>query len=209
MEVFTEITPSTPEDFQLHIQNIMAYNNCVHINVADNVYVPYATTATQSLQIPPSGTFEAHLLVYNPMDYWSVCKEKGIKRVYSHLETLSDTSDNGVLLMKEYVQQMGVEFCIAYKPGVPVDLFPETLSQLDGVLVLTYDPAHSERVFIPQSLDTVRTIRKLSAGVSISVEGVTSVEMGEHAVEAGATRLVMSSAVMNQGDLFQQLSQLR
>jgi ribulose-phosphate 3-epimerase len=102
---------------------------------------------------------------------------------------------------------------VALNPATPVGSLEDIAPDLDHVLVMSVNPGFSGQTFIARSESKIRGVRDLLARAGspagIGVDGGIDVGNAGRAAAAGATMLVVGSALFNQTDLGRAIRDLR
>ena len=102
---------------------------------------------------------------------------------------------------------------VALNPSTPVGALEEIAPDLDHVLVMSVNPGFSGQTFIPRSESKIRSVRDLLALASnpagIGVDGGIDTTNAGRVAAAGATMLVVGSALFKQADLGRGIRDLR
>jgi ribulose-phosphate 3-epimerase len=102
---------------------------------------------------------------------------------------------------------------VAINPATPVGALEEIAGDLDHVLVMSVNPGFSGQTFIPRSESKIRSVRDLLAQASnpvgVGVDGGVDATNAGRIVGAGATMLVVGSALFKQADLARGIRDLR
>ena len=93
---------------------------------------------------------------------------------------------------------------IALKPGTPIEIISDYISEIDMILVMTVEPGFGGQSFMSEMLEKVRVARsalgKNDRGVWLQVDGGISPSTIASAAEAGADTFVAGSAVYKAED---------
>jgi ribulose-phosphate 3-epimerase len=111
------------------------------------------------------------------------------------------------------IKKLGMRAGVAINPATPVGALEEIAADLDHVLVMSVNPGFSGQTFIPRSESKIRSVRDLLAQASnpvgIGVDGGVDTTNAGRIVGAGATMLVVGSALFKQADLARGIRDLR
>ena len=115
----------------------------------------------------------------------------------------------------QIIKELGVNAGVTLNPATPLSTLEEILPEVDQVLVMSVNPGFGGQVFIPASLGRIARLRRMLderglGQVEIEVDGGLKTENVSEVVRAGASVLVMGSAVFNQAaSVGQNIRQLR
>jgi ribulose-phosphate 3-epimerase len=102
------------------------------------------------------------------------------------------------------IKAYGIKAGAVLNPATPPSTLEYILADLDLVLVMSVNPGFGGQHFIPSSLDKIRHLRKLLAGldhyVPIEVDGGVNSQTIEDVVSAGADICVAGSAIFGARD---------
>ena len=175
-----------------------------HFDVGDGHFIPPITTGPVVLEsIAPivhdaGGVLDCHLMVDAPERHVAQFREAGADSVTVHLEACPDLPAV-VGLAREHGLQIG----LALNPETNVEegAGPAVEAGVDMVLCMSVHPGYSGQEFIPESLERVRTLRKLlPEPLLVQVDGgIGQGNIGElHA--AGARLFVAATAIFGHED---------
>jgi ribulose-phosphate 3-epimerase len=175
-----------------------------HFDVGDGHFIPPITTGPVVLEsIAPlvheaGGVLDCHLMVEAPERHLGPFREAGADSVTVHFEASPDLPAV-VGLAREHGLQVG----LALNPETSVEeaAEPAVEAGVDMVLCMSVHPGYSGQKFIPESLERVRTLRKLlPEPLLVQVDGgIGPGNIGElHA--AGARLFVAATAIFGHED---------
>jgi ribulose-phosphate 3-epimerase len=164
----------------------------VHFDAMDNHYVPnltigpvVAASLVSAVDIP----VDAHLMVDNPDNLIRPFIEAGVVSISVQPEAV--THLHRTLKM---IRDGGCEAGVALNPTTPPEVIEWALPYLDYVLVMSVNPGFGGQTFIPEMVEKVRRLKKMT-DLPIEVDGGLTVETTPLMVEAGAQVIVAGSAV--------------
>ncbi|MBR6325762.1 MAG: ribulose-phosphate 3-epimerase [Lachnospiraceae bacterium] len=181
----------------------------LHIDVMDGLFVPsisFGMPLIESLRKSTQLTFDVHLMIRDPERYVEEFARCGADIITFHLES---TQQPGEVIRR--IRACGKRVGITIKPGTPAEDLLPWLDQADMVLIMTVEPGFGGQKLLPECLDKVRFIRKVSEhrGLNTDIEvdgGVTSGNLRE-ILAAGANVIVAGSAVFR-GNVTENLQNL-
>ena len=94
----------------------------------------------------------------------------------------------------EMIRDGGCEAGVALNPTTPPELIEWALPYLDYLLVMSVNPGFGGQMFIPEMVEKVRRLKKMTE-LPIEVDGGLTAETAPLMVEAGAQVIVAGSAV--------------
>lgn len=174
----------------------------LHIDVMDGIFVPsisFGMPVVSSIRKGSDLFFDVHLMIEKPERYVREFADCGADLINFHLEATEDVQ--GVI---EAIRGLGKKVGITIKPATPASAIEPWLELVDMVLVMTVEPGFGGQKLMPDCLDKVREIRRMSDAkglkTDIEVDGGITVDNVHLAIEAGANVIVAGSAVFR-GDI--------
>ena len=134
-------------------------------------------------------------MVTNPEDYVEPLSQlKVVAGITFHYEC----ELKSIEALCKSIRDKGIRVGVSIKPGTQVE---EKLKKLiedklvDMVLVMTVEPGFGGQVFMPETMDKVRELRKLYPSFNIEVDGGITSNTIRVAAEAGANFAVSGSGI--------------
>jgi len=184
----------------------------VHFDVMDNHFVPNLTIGPLVCEALRShgvtAPIDVHLMV-EPVDRLIPDFAKaGASMISFHPES-SKHVDRTIQLIKAEGCQAG----LVLNPSTPLSVLDWVIEQLDMILLMSVNPGFGGQSFIPHVKDKISATRKLidDRGLDIRLEvdgGVKIDNIGELAA-LGADTFVAGSAIFNQDDYAQVITEMR
>ncbi len=148
---------------------------------------------------------ELHLMVTNPAPFIQSWKKiTTVKRVIWHIEA---PIDHAKLLTS--CRRQKLETVLAISPGTPLATLIPFLRSVDGVLVLGVIPGKNGSVFIPDTLKTIRQLKRLTTRLPIGCDGGINSKNLLQLKRAGVTRFNMGSGIFQSTDPLRTLKQFQ
>jgi ribulose-phosphate 3-epimerase len=183
----------------------------IHIDVMDGHFVPNITIGPLIVEAVRPVTklpLDVHLMIENPDHYIEAFAKAGANFITVHVEAcrhLHRTIQN--------IKSFGVKAGVVLNPATPVESIQHIIGDIDMVLLMSVNPGFGGQTFIPEVLSKIRKVKEMAEqkglSVEIEIDGGVNPETARQCIEAGATVLVAGSAVYNQKDYKQAISQLR
>ncbi|PFO05929.1 ribulose-phosphate 3-epimerase [Bacillus sp. AFS076308] len=183
----------------------------IHIDVMDGHFVPNITIGPLIVEAVRPVTklpLDVHLMIENPDHYIEAFAKAGANFITVHVEAcrhLHRTIQN--------IKSFGVKAGVVLNPATPVESIQHIIGDIDMVLLMSVNPGFGGQTFIPEVLPKIRKVKEMAEqkglSVEIEIDGGVNPETARQCIEAGATVLVAGSAVYNQKDYKQAISQLR
>ena len=174
----------------------------IHVDVMDGHFVPNITIGVpvvKSLRKATSLPLDVHLMITDPDRYLEAFAEAGANMISVHVEVLPHLHRTIAQIKK-----LGAKAGVVLNPSTPVAALDEIAADVDFVLVMSVNPGFGGQVFIPNSLNKIRSVRALldRAGnrAPIEVDGGIDLTTVAGVVEAGAEWLVAGQAIFGGGN---------
>ena len=179
---------------------LVAGADIVHFDVMDNHYVPNLTIGPLVCEAlrnhGVTAPIDVHLMV-KPVDrIIPDFVSAGASYITFHPEA-SEHIDRTINLIKE----SGCKAGLVFNPGTPLHYLDHVIDQLDMVLLMSVNPGFGGQSFIPQTLEKLRSVRKLidSKGLKtrLEIDGGVKIDNIKEIASAGADTFVAGSAIFN------------
>lgn len=195
------------------VDNVLkAGADVVHFDVMDNHYVPNLTIGPMVCKALRDYGIEApidvHLMV-KPVDTLiPMFADAGASIITFHPEA-SEHVDRTLSLIKEH----GCKAGLVLNPATPLSCLEYVMDKLDVILLMSVNPGFGGQKFIPNTLDKLRSVRKLidqsGYDIRLEIDGGVNVNNIAEIAEAGADMFVAGSVIFNQADYKQVIDQMR
>ena len=169
----------------------------LHFDVMDGMFVPsisFGMPVLKSIQGVSPQVMEVHLMVTDPGRYVDAFQEAGADILTVHLEACED-----VQAVLDKIHACGMKAGVTIKPATPVEALVPFLDQADMFLIMSVEPGFGGQVFIPESLDKIRSLRSMlkerGLNTDIEVDGGIYQNNVKEVLDAGANVIVAGSAV--------------
>ena len=175
----------------------------IHIDVMDGQFVPnltfgpLAVAALKPLTLAAGVPLEAHLMVHKPEYLIPAFAEAGADLLTVHVETCPHL-DRTIQQIKE----LGMRAGVTLNPATPLVALEEILPFVDLVLVMSVNPGFGGQAYLPGSSAKISRLRKMLdernlGNIELEVDGGISAANAAEVAAAGATVLVIGSAMFN------------
>jgi ribulose-phosphate 3-epimerase len=169
----------------------------VHVDVMDGHFVPNLSmgpAVVKCLRPVTRLPLEVHLMVEEPGRFADAFLKSGADTLLVHHEVLPDPRP-----LLRHIRAQGKRAGLVVNPETPVNVVEPYLGEVDQVLCMTVHPGFSGQVFLPESPERIRQLRRLitqhNPACDLEVDGGIDVETGRRAIQAGANVLVAATAV--------------
>lgn len=180
----------------------------VQIDVSDGIYgVPknFASPAITARELRGL-SLDIHLMVSDVVRGVGEWKGALPRRITIHSETVADPRP-----VLESLGPLGIERGIALAPTTTIERVRPHLSSVDFVLFVAVPPGRSGQTFDPRTVERVRALRASAPLVDIGVDGGVTAALVPSLRAAGATTIIVASAIFSVPDpqgAYEQLKQL-
>ncbi|MCM1452477.1 MAG: ribulose-phosphate 3-epimerase [Clostridium sp.] len=173
-----------------------------HIDVMDGVFVPNISMGfpiIRAVNAKATKPLDVHLMIVNPQNYISQCRDCGASIVNVHQEAC--------VHLERTVQQiidMGMKPAVTLNPATPVEMLRDIAPELFMVLLMSVNPGFGGQKFIENTIGKIGRLRRLfeetGSNAHIEVDGGVNLDTGKRLAQAGATALVAGSYIFKAAD---------
>lgn len=148
--------------------------------------------------------FEVDLMVEDPESVVSKWVQAGASRIIVHVESMKDFES-----IRNAVPEDFIELGLAINTATPLEVIDSYIDSIDfvqcmGIARIGFQgEAFDERV-----LEKVRALRAKYPELPISIDGSVNFDTARMLVDAGATRLVSGSAILEADDFTQAIARM-
>ena len=174
----------------------------IHADVMDGHFVPNITIGPLIVEAVKRVTalpIDVHLMIENPDNYIPAFTEAGASYISVQVETCTHLNRT-VHLIKDCGAHAGV----VLNPATPVKSLEWIIEYVDYVLIMGVNPGFGGQVFIPNSIDKIKALRKQiqdrGLAVLIEVDGGVNENTIAEISSAGVDIFVAGSAVFGSKD---------
>jgi ribulose-phosphate 3-epimerase len=182
-----------------------------HLDVMDGRFVPnisFGLPVIEQVCKATDKTCDVHLMIVEPEKYAGAFKNAGADILTVHIEACTHLHRN-----IEQIKSLGMKAGVALNPHTPVNLLSEILHDIDLVLIMSVNPGFGGQKFIPNTLDKIRTLRKMindkGLQVHIEIDGGVTIDNAPSIIRAGADVLVAGNTVFKSPDPKATIAQLK
>lgn len=183
----------------------------VHIDVMDGIFVPnisFGVPVIKSIRNITKIPFDVHLMIEDPSRYIENFVDSGADIITFHYE-----AERHVDRVIDYIKSFGVKCGIALNPCTNVENLKYVINKLDMVLIMSVNPGFGGQKFIPYTIEKIKELRRISKDLNkdllIEVDGGINTSNINQVVEAGANVIVAGSSVFNNGNIKENIKQLK
>jgi ribulose-phosphate 3-epimerase len=184
----------------------------IHFDVMDNHYVPNLTFGPVMCQAlrnyGVTAAIDVHLMV-EPVDSMIESFAKaGATMISFHPEASKHVERSLQLII-----DAGCKPGLVINPATPLSYLDHVMHKLHHILLMSVNPGFGGQQFIPQSLNKLKQIKQLIVqsgyDIRLEIDGGVKVDNIRSIAEAGADMFVAGSAIFNQADYKQVITQMR
>lgn len=149
--------------------------------------------------------FEADLMISDPELAVPKWVSAGANRVIVHVESMKDFE-----VIRAAVPEGMIELGLAINNDTPLSILDPYLDRIDFVQCMGIAQIGFQgQPFDERVVERVRTLRAMKPEMPISVDGSVNFDTARILADAGATRLVSGSAILEADDFTQAVAQLK
>jgi ribulose-phosphate 3-epimerase len=173
----------------------------IHVDVMDGHFVPNMTIGplvVKALRPITQLPLDVHLMIERPERHIPAFAQAGASILTVHVETCAHLHRT-----IQQIKELGVKAGVTLNPATPLGSLEEILPQVDLVLIMSVNPGFGSQSYIPASTSKIATLRRMLdeqglTHVELEVDGGIKAHNAVDIASAGATILVVGSAVFNQ-----------
>lgn len=180
--------------FQRRLKAARRLSRSVHLDVMDGRFVTTRSVGPAALRHLPSGVYELHCMVADPLPWVAVAVAAKIKRVIIHAE--SPSARQAVLAARRF----GLACAIALRPSTPWRRAKRFHGLIDRVVCMGVQPGANGRPWQRGVLVTLRALRRHWPAIVRGVDGGVSLKTIAAVREAGAEVCAVGSAIQRSSD---------
>ncbi len=204
IDIIPAILPRDFAEVEDHIALIVDQIKTVQIDICDGRFTPEATwpyrkhddnfdlilKEEQGLPGWEKLDFEIDLMVDEPTEMIDDWVTAGAKRIIIHIEAKGDVMKTVEML------QGRVEIGLALNIGTPLAQLEPFKGKIQSVQFMGIDHVGFQgQEFDEKVIDVIKKFREANQDLPISVDGGVSLDNARSLIDAGATRLVVGSAI--------------
>ncbi len=195
---------------------VSARADYIHVDVMDGHFVPNMTVgplivaALKPYTQPAGILLDVHLMIETPERLIPDFAKAGADSITVHVETCPNLHRT-----IEQIKELGVRAGVTLNPATPLGTLEEILPYVDMVLIMSVNPGFGGQKYIPTSTAKIARLRQMLderglAAVELEVDGGIHPNNVAEVVQAGATVLVVGSAIFNhEASITENINRLR
>jgi ribulose-phosphate 3-epimerase len=183
----------------------------VHVDVMDGHFVPNITLGPMIVKACRKATrlpLDVHLMIENPDSFIQEFADAGANLISVHVETCVHLNRT-----IRSIRGRNVRPGVVLNPTTPLSTIEWILEYVDYVLLLSVNPGFGGQEFIPNSLERVRSLRRMIEGkglnILIEIDGGVNESTIKDISLAGVDVFVAGSAIFNSEDYKKTIDKLK
>ena len=173
----------------------------LQIDVMDGVFVPNISVGLPviaALRHSVGLTLDCHLMIIKPERYIANFAKAGANHITVHIEATTHLHRT-----IQQIKELGLTAGVALNPATPIRALEEILPYIDLVLIMSVNPGFGGQEYIPTTADKLRRLRRMldehgRDHIHVQVDGGVKADNLAEIVHAGATNIVVGSAIYNE-----------
>jgi len=171
----------------------------IPLDIMDGHFVPnmsFGPLVVQAVRSVTQLTLDVHLMIEQPERYLADFARAGADRLTVHVETCPHLHRT-----IQQIKEVGCQAGVTLNPATPLSTLEEILPEVDLVLVMSVNPGFGGQSYIPASTPKIARLRSMLDAIGspaeIEVDGGINLTTIAEVVKAGASVLVVGSAIFN------------
>jgi ribulose-phosphate 3-epimerase len=195
MKVVPAILAETFDDFTVRLREAESFTDYVQIDIMDGAFVGTTSFPVERINgVSTTLSFEAHLMVNEPVSFMDRITHPGLRKVIFHFETSAEFPS-----LIRRIRGRGLVPGLAVKPETGLDAFRGIAEQVDALLFLTVDPGFYGNSFRPEVLTKIAEARKVFPSKVMAADGGISLENLERFLDIGVDYVCVGSRIFMGG----------
>lgn len=171
------------KEFDFKLKKLVPISRRIQVDLMDGLFVKNKSVHPRF--IPDLGvyknSFEAHLMVKNPRDYFFKIKGKGFRKVIFHLESFNNVG--GAFDFFVFLKKQKIVPVLAINPQTKIS---NVLAKFDFFLLMGVNPGREKQELISTTYNRIRQIKKLNPKAKIQIDGGVNLANASKLFKAGA-----------------------
>ena len=183
----------------------------LHLDVMDGVFVPnisFGFPVLEAVAKKCKKPLDVHYMIVHPENYIQRTAKLGAMMMNVHAEACIHLHRT-----IQEIHQAGMKAGVTLNPATPVYVLENVIKDVDMVLLMSVNPGFGGQVFIENTIQKVKQLRKLidesGSKALIEIDGGVQGDTAPRLVKAGADILVSGSYVFKSATPEQTIHELR
>ena len=183
----------------------------LHLDVMDGVFVPnisFGVPVLEAVAKKCKKPLDVHYMIVHPENYIQRTATLGAMMMNVHAEACTHLHRT-----IQEIHQAGMKAGVTLNPATPVYVLENVIKDVDMVLLMSVNPGCGGQVFIENTIQKVKQLRKLidesGSKALIEIDGGVQGDTAPRLVKAGADILVSGSYVFKSATPEQTIHELR
>lgn len=223
-EIVPAILPKNYEDLKNKIALVRGVVPVVQIDICDGIFVKNITwpfpedehfrkilNEEEGLPFWEDIDFELDLMVANAVENFDVYTKLGPRRIIFHIEAVGGLEEFKHFLegIDTYVRDV-IDIGLAIGPTTDIEQIFPLVNCVDFVQCMGIDHEGAQgEIFDEKCLDQIKKLKEKFSDVVISIDGGVNFDTAPALISAGASRLVIGSAIFNTDDIIGTVERFR
>lgn len=209
-EIIPAILTNDVSDFRKKYAELFAlshYFTKLHIDFIDGHFLPDKTLLPEETPVMKSPfTLFAHLMCYEPQQYFGTLKDQGYAWVMIQFEAfhLRTELDEAI----DEAHDKGLKVGLVINPETKLYKAALFLRKVEAIQLMGVHPGAQGRPFEYETLEKIKELKKLLPNVIISVDGGAKLGIVKQLAEAGADWIIAGSAIVKSEHPKQEIEEL-
>lgn len=205
VEIIPAILPKVQFEVNQKTKAVLGLVSCVQIDVCDGKFVP-TKTAFKELPFLDGLEYELDLMIDQPEQVLESYIDLQPARIIIHLESVQDHVK--LFLALEHIRGI-IEIGLAISSETPEDVLEKYIEDCDFIQLMGIAKiGYQAQPFDESVIERIAYFHRKYPDMPISVDGAVSETTIKRLVDAGASRLVVGSAVFESGNPAENIEKL-
>lgn len=206
VEIIPAILPKVQSEVNQKSKAVLGLVSCVQIDVCDGKFVP-TKTAFKELPFLDGLEYELDLMIDQPEQVLESYIDLQPARIIIHLESVQDHVK--LFLALEHIRGI-IEIGLAISSETSEDVLEKYIEDCDFIQVMGISKiGYQAQSFDESVIERIAYFHRKYPDMPISVDGAVSEATIKRLVDAGASRLVVGSAVFGEGNTEKNIERLK
>lgn len=206
VEIIPAILPKVQSEVNQKTKAVLGLVSCVQIDVCDGKFVP-TKTAFKELPFLDGLEYELDLMIDQPEQVLESYIDLQPARIIIHLESVQDYVK--LFLALEHIRGI-IEIGLSISNETPEAVLEKYIEDCDFIQLMGIEKiGHQGQPFDESVIERIAYFHRKYPHLPIAVDGSVNTETVKRLVDAGASRLVVGSAVFNSSGVLDNIEKLK